>query len=130
MLQLFLKTMKFVSLDESGSLRTKISGCDPQTYPGTFQFFLAIRELLFENYCGKSIANLEARNEAHKQQTQQNNKSDQPHRTRLDRHIFIDNENLHISVSARSFMATKITSVCDGRLHFTITATCPSDCCM
>ena len=25
-------------------------------------------------------------------------------------------------------MATKITSVCDGRLNFTITATCPSDC--
>ena len=30
--------------------------------------------------------------------------------------------------SARSFMATKVTSVCDGRLHFTITVTCPSDC--
>ena len=38
-LWLRLKTTKFINRDESSSFRTKISGYDPQIYPGTLLFF-------------------------------------------------------------------------------------------
>ena len=63
-LQLYLKTMEVVSLEESWSLRSRISGSDPQIYPGTFQFLWTFVSCLFENYCGRSIADLEAKDEA------------------------------------------------------------------
>ena len=56
---------------------------------------VTIRELLFKKYCGRSIANLEARDESKKQKTQKNKKSDQPYRD-TTWHIFLANEVLYI----------------------------------
>ena len=66
--------MKSVSLDESWSFKTKISGSAPQIYLGTVLFFVTIRELPFGNYRGRSITNLKARDEAKKQKTRKNKK--------------------------------------------------------
>ena len=41
-------TMKFVNLGESWIFTTKISGSDPQIYPGTFLFIVTIRDLPFQ----------------------------------------------------------------------------------
>ena len=45
-----------------------------------FPILVTIREFPFKNYRGRSIVNLEARDEAKKQKTQENKKSDQTHR--------------------------------------------------
>ena len=44
----------------------------------------------------------------------------------MGRHTTLGNDVIFID-PYRASMATKITCVCDGRLHFAITATCPSD---
>ena len=45
-----------------------------------FTILVTLRELLFKIYCGRSLANLEARDEAQKQKTQKIKRSDQTHR--------------------------------------------------
>ena len=52
----------------------------PTDLSSHFSILVTIREMLFKNYRGRSIANLEARDEAKKQKTQKNKKSDQAHR--------------------------------------------------
>ena len=58
--------MKSVSLGESWSFRTKISGSDPQIFPDVSCFSKNVRR--------RSIANLEVRDETKKQKTQKNKK--------------------------------------------------------
>ena len=93
-LQLFLKTMKFVSLDESESLRTKISGFDPQIYPGTFQCFVPNRELPFKNFRQLRMwkPGMKPRYKRLRNTTSRINHT----WIRLDSHVFIGNENLYI----------------------------------
>ena len=115
--------MKFVSLDESCSFRTKISGSDSQIYPGTFLILVTVRELPFNVYRGKSIANLEARNEAMNQKDPENKKVKSNRDTTWQLHFLWAMRSSTKILSTRASMATKRTSVFDGRLHFTISAT-------
>ena len=73
--------MKFVNQDESWSSRTEISRYVSQIYPGAllswrFTILVTTRELPFKNDWCRSLAKLEARDEAKKQKSQKNKKED------------------------------------------------------
>ena len=112
-LQLYLKTMNSVNLDESWSLRSRISGSDPQICP-------------LSNSCGHSwVAFSKIIVEGQLLIWKPKMKP----RMRLDSRIITGNEHLYIFFFGKVIHGDE-NNVCDGRLHFTITATCPSDCCM
>ena len=114
-------TMKSVSLYESWSFRTKIAGSDPRIYLGAFLFLWPFVSCLSEVYRGRSIANLEARDEAKKQNTQKNTTvRSNAQGYDLAVAFLLAMRSFTWTFSARSCMARKITPICQGRLHFTI----------
>ena len=60
--------------------RTKIAGSDPCTYRGDFLFLWPFVSCFSEMYRGRSIANLEARDEARSRRLRKTKQSDQSHR--------------------------------------------------
>ena len=69
---LHLKIMMLVNPDESWSSKTEIFGYDQQICPGHFPSLVTIREMPFRKDRGRSLAKLEARDEAKKQRTLKN----------------------------------------------------------
>ena len=107
--------------DESWSFRTKISGSDPQIYPCTFLSFR-----LFVSCTSKVI--VEGHLRIWKPRTEPSRVRSNTQGYDLAVTVLLAMKSSTLTFSARSFLVTKIASVCDGRLRFTITATCPSDC--
>ena len=126
-LQLYLKTMMFVQSGRVLELQNKDFWIWPTYLSWHCPIFRAIRELLFQKLSWK--VNCEFGSQEWSPETKDSTKQ-QVRSTTQGYALTVTSLMAMTSTctfSAKSFITTKIPSDCDGRLHFTITATCPSD---
>ena len=90
---------------------------------GTFLFLWPSRELPYKNYRGKSIVNFEARDRS--EEAEDSGKQEVRSNTQgydMAVTFLLAMKSSTQIFSTRASMAAKITVVCDGRLHFSISA--------
>ena len=95
----------------------------PTVLSWLFPILVTICELLFKSYRWRSIANLEARDEAKKQKTQKSKKSDQTQGYDMAVAFLLTMRSFKWILATRTSMATIIRFAFDGRLDFAPSST-------